>query len=263
MKTRQIIQKYILVSIFFMISYALFSQVGIGTTTPQEDLHISGASSTIRIESLNAANNTYNDGVKLAPAYVDGNGDITIGNGSGATGQEPLNFLLVIDNFVTDDPYSLGIRTGVVVNNNDLGETVTEGLITTVTFDTPQDAFVEVKYGMTMIVVGNDLSAGCPCFYPTLNQAVSMFTYFKVDVGNDGFLDPTEDSKYYGQKSQYFATSNQGSIGYPYQNGQGMLKVPAGTHTIYFFGRVEDDASSYTSVGFGGAQDYLKIRIYN
>jgi hypothetical protein len=46
-------------------------------------------------------------------------------------------------------------------------------------------------------------------------------------------------------------------------NGQAIFTVPAGTHTLYFYGQVRDDAASYTSVGFGGAQDYLKIRVYN
>jgi len=46
-------------------------------------------------------------------------------------------------------------------------------------------------------------------------------------------------------------------------NGQGYLTLTAGTHEIYFYGAVTDNAASYTSVGFGGATDYLKIRVYN
>lgn len=253
--------------ISFILSIALLggvkAQVGIGTITPDEDLHVAGNNATIRIESLNATNNpTYNNGVDLSPVYVDGNGDITLGNGTGSSGQVPLNFLIDVPNFVPDDPYLLGFGTGTAVNSDDMGQTLEEGEITTVTFTTPQDAIVEVKYGITIVIIGSDLSAGPPYFYATLDQSVSMATFFKVDLDSDG-LSGTELTKEYGQKGQSYSTSNQGSVGYPYMNGQAYLTVPAGTHTLYFYGRVNDSPTHYTSVGFGGAQDFLKIRIYN
>jgi len=238
------------------------AQVGIGTMSPQEDLHVSGTNATVRIESLNSTNNpTFNDGTNLAPLFVDGLGDVTLGNGTGPGGTPPLNFLIDIPNFVPDDPYGLGLATGSVVNNGTTATTRTD-TITTVTFTAPQDAIIEVKYGITMVIVGNNLKLGCPCFYITYDQAVSMLTYLKVDLNNDG-LSGAENTKIYGQKSQYYSTFDQGIIGYPYMNGQAYLTVPAGTHTLYFYGQVDDELTSYTSVGFGGAQDYLKIRVYN
>jgi hypothetical protein len=238
------------------------AQVGIGTLTPQEDLHVSGTNATIRIESLNSTNNpTYNDGTKLAPVYVDGNGDVTLGNGTGSSGTPTLNFLIDVPNFVPDDPYSLGLATGSVVNNGTSATSRTD-TIATVVFTAPQDAIVEVKYGITMVIVGNNLKMGCPCSYITFDQAVSMFTYFAVDLDSNG-LSTAESTKLYGQKSQYYSTQNQGIIGYPYMNGQAYFTVTAGTHTLYFYGQVDDELASYTSVGFGGAQDYLKIRVYN
>jgi len=76
-----------LLFLIILVSTFCSAQVGIGTVNPLEELHIAGSSSIIRIESLNAANNpTYNDGINLASAYVDGKGDITIGNGTGVGG---------------------------------------------------------------------------------------------------------------------------------------------------------------------------------
>ena len=256
--------KYIvsfIVTAFFLGS--TIAQVGIGTINPEEDLHIAGTTSTVRIESLDATNNpTYNNGTDLAPVFVDGNGDIVLGNGTGASGQEPFNFLIDVPNFVPDDPYTLGYGSGSVVNSNDLGETQVEGQITTIAFTVPNDAIVEVKYGITLLIAGNDLSASVPTNYVDFDQAVSLMTFFKVDLDSDG-LDTTEATKEYGHKAQYYATSNQGLIGYPYMNGQAYFTVPQGSHTLYFYGRINDSATSYTSVGFGGAQDFLKIRIYN
>jgi len=248
--------------ITFLVAASGLAQVGIGTINPQEDLHVAGTNATMRIESLNSTNNpTYNDGTNLAPLYVDGMGDITLGNGTGAGGTPSINFLIDVPNFIPDDPYTLGIGTGTVVNNNTGTASSTDQLVT-VTFTAPQDAIIEIKYGITMVIVGNNLKLGCPCSYITYNQAVSMLTYLKVDLNNDG-LSIGESNKIYGQKAQYYSTFNQGIVGYPYMNGQAYLTVPAGTHTLYFYGQVDDQLSSYTSVGFGGAQDYLKIRVYN
>jgi len=52
-------------------------------------------------------------------------------------------------------------------------------------------------------------------------------------------------------------------MGYPYMNSQGYANIPAGNHTLRFFGEVEDGTNKVSSIGFGGAQDFLKVRIYN
>lgn len=256
-------KKIVLILICILFTKIGHAQVGIGTTSPLQELHIKGVNSTIRIESQNSINNpTYNDGIKSPPAYVDGNGDIVLGNGSGVNGTPPINFLIDVPNFAPDDPYGTGYRTGKVINNTTTDVSV-EGEITTVIITVPQDAIIEVKYGITMIVAGQDILANLPnIFYPTYDQAVAMQTYIRVDVGNNG-LDPTENGKVYGRKGLYYETNYGGIIGYPYMSGQAYFTVPAGDHKLYFYGLVRDNLGSYTSVGFGGAQDYLKIRVYN
>ena len=54
-------KKIFLASLTF---YSLLSigQVGINNTNPQQELHVSGTNSTIRIEGLNATNNPLNLG---------------------------------------------------------------------------------------------------------------------------------------------------------------------------------------------------------
>ncbi|MEP2937052.1 MAG: hypothetical protein ABJM06_01590 [Gilvibacter sp.] len=257
-------KKYIYILLVLFTSSFAFGQVGIDILVPLADLHVADPGGTIRIESLNATNNpTYNNGTDLSPVYVDGNGDIVLGNGTGASGQEPLNFLIDVPNFLADDPYGVGFNSGTVINNNALGEKTVTGLIGQVTVTTPISGWLELKYGVTTYVAGTDLSVGgCPCAYPTTSEAVVYETYFVIDLNNDG-LSAAEMAAEYGYNGQSYVSFTLGTQGYAYINGQANLKAPAGTHTFYLYGVVKDSGSSYTSVGFGGAEDYLKIRVFN
>lgn len=238
-----------------------FSQVGIGTTSPTNDLHVAGTSATIRIESQNSINKpAINNGIKLAPAYVTANGDITI-NPSGYVGGPPgtvapLNFLLTFKNFIPDGPNGYGS-----IITNGIGTTMVSSQIFSLPFTSPQAALIEAKYGITIVISSVDLNIPARGTFNDLSCR-TFRVYFCIDLNNDG-LDATELSKRYGVKGQSYASDNQGSLGYPYMNSQGYANIPAGNHSLVFFGEVEDAPGKLTSVGFGGAQDFLKLRIYN
>ena len=261
-------KKYYIIA-FLLIVPVCNAQVGIGNTNPQEGLHISGANSTIRIEKLDMINSsTYNDGLKPAPAFVDGNGDITLGNEPGSSLALPINFLVIIDNFLEDNPYGYNEpgeenKTGIVINNG-IGEySVVQELIN-IPISVPQQAFIEVKYGVTLYAKGEDMTAHPPPFNDvSYGMTIGMKSFFCIDMDNDGNIDPTEFSLKYGVKSQYFETLVGGVSGYPYMNGQAYVELPEGDYGLHFYGEVNDHFFGYTSVGFGGREDYLKIRIYN
>lgn len=255
---------FIYILFLILLPLAGIAQVGIGTLVPLADLHVADPNGTIRIESINAVNDPVNnDGINLAPVFVDGNGDIVIGNGSGSNGSDPINFLIDVPNFIDDNLDINGFGRGTVVNNNAAGETEVNGLIGIVSFTTPINGWIELKYAITAFVAGSDLNLGCsPCSYPNTSESIVYQTYFVIDLNSDG-LDATESSKVYGYNGQYYVSFTFGGQGYAYMSGNANLKAPAGTHTLYMYGSVKDSASSYTSVGFGGAEDFLKIRVYN
>lgn len=255
--------KKILLILLVGYGCSLQAQVGIGTTIPQKDLHVAGTTSTIRIEKLNAVNNPIfnKGGVTLTPVFVDKDGELTLSppgyNGSNQGTLAPINFLYNVGNFVGDNS-----GKGVVINN-DLLTTTASGFITSVPFpSTPltQTVFVEVKYGMTVAVSRTDLNSSISTF--TDESARTFRVYFCIDIGNNG-LSLAEQAKKYGYCGLSYASNDQGILGYPYMNGFGMTEVPAGNHSLHFFAETVDGAAKFTSCGFGGAQDYLKIRIFN
>ncbi|UOK43245.1 MULTISPECIES: hypothetical protein [Flavobacterium] len=239
-----------------------FSQIGIGTSNPEATLHIAGNNSTIRIESLNAANNpTHNDGIKPSLAYVTALGDITLNpstnNGTAPDGSiAPINFLLNIPNFIPNGPQNLG-----TIVSSPASETNTTGLITTFGFTSAGSALVEVKYSITSILSpSSNMSASLIPFNDCSERIFKI--YFCLDIDDDG-LTATELSKKYGFSSQSYASLNQGILGYSFTNGQGYTTVPPGTHRLYFFTEIYDGPTKVTSIGFGGAEDILKVRVYN
>ncbi|TDR24457.1 hypothetical protein [Flavobacterium cheniae] len=250
--------------IYFFLSFSCFSfsQIGIETNNPQQDLHIAGATSTIRIESLNSINEpALNDGTKLAPLYVNANGDFTLApsgftTGGGVGTNAPLNFLISVPNFVPNGPFG----DGTVVAND---ITVTSGVaeIVQVPFTSPQDALIEVRYAMTIDLSDQFLPAPAGSTFNDIS-ARAVRCYFYIDLNSDG-LDAAELSKKYGLHGEAYTSFAQGSIGYAFIHGVGYGNIPAGNHRLVFYGETQDGNNRDTYVGFGGSSDYLKIRIYN
>ena len=196
-----------------IFSNIMFGQVGIGTENPQQELHIAGPTSTIRIESLNSINEpVLNDGLKLAPVYVTGDGDLTLNpsgwtTGGGAGTNEPLNFLISIPNFVPNGPYG----DGTVVANDDT-ITSASAQIVSVPFTSPQNALIEVRYAMTIDLSDEFLPQPAASTFTDIS-AKSVRCYFYIDLNNDG-LDATELSKVYGLHGEAYTSYAQGSVGY-------------------------------------------------
>jgi len=250
---------YFIFILFFNISLA---QVGIGTINPQQDLHVAGATSTIRIESQNSINEPIlNTGAELAPVFVTPEGDLTIyppgyNTGDPSGDLEPLNFLISFDNFIPNGPYG----DGTVVQNSEL-ITFAQQQLVSVPFSSPQNALIEVRYVMTIDLSDELLPAPAASTFQDIS-ARTIHTYFYIDLNSDG-LDATELSKVYGLHGEAYTSYSQGSVGYAFIHGVGYGGIPAGNHSLVFFGETNDGNNRKTYVGFGGSSDNLKIRIYN
>lgn len=141
-----------IIAITVLSLYTTFglSQAGINTSTPQEELHVAGANSTIRVEGLNSPNNTNNLGAgSSTPVYVDADGDLVLG-----TLTDNVEILFDSEDYLMNvqDPTNLINQTGGGAGFSQGGIPI-GGLAISFTLTRP--AIVEVNYAVTWTVGKN------------------------------------------------------------------------------------------------------------
>ncbi|MBX2829325.1 MAG: hypothetical protein KTR22_14255 [Flavobacteriaceae bacterium] len=140
---------------FFFID-AASDELGIKTNDPQNDIHIAGTGTGIRVDAFNTTNNLNNNGVDVTPVYVDSNGDLTL--------QAPL----VLNN-MPEDNLTTFVSTATAVDAIGGGPLVASTLYTT-TITLTQDALVEVVYQLGVNIenyLGGTITDGAPRQYGT------------------------------------------------------------------------------------------------
>ena len=131
-------------------------RLGIRTNNPQNAIHIGGVSTGIRLDAFNNANNTDNNGVDVAPIYVDSNGDLTLAG--------PL----VLNN-MPEDNLTTFVTTSTPVDAIGGGPLASATLYTT-SITLTQDALVEVVYQLGVNIedyLGGTITDGAPRQYGT------------------------------------------------------------------------------------------------
>lgn len=225
-----------------------YTQVGINTTTPSEELHVAGATSTIRVEGLNETNNPLNLGDKQnSKVYVDADGDLVLANSPADIGIlfNPANYL--------DDPLDTGGPNSNVINQTGVGSGYAEAGWPRVigpgtsTFTLTRPAIVEINYSISYNIYKSgipidDFHARTAQFYMYLRSGSHTGPIVAIDydgnplnfAGNAGAL---------GYSGNFYTNGNSsgagGTEGYDkvfYATGHDYVKLGPGTYSPMFSG---------------------------
>lgn len=232
---------------FVFSSFLTLAQVGVGTNTPQEELHVAGATSTIRIEGLNAVNNPLNLGAnENTRVYANSNGDLVLNNA-------PTNIEVLFNpaNYLSD-PLVPGLggnvigQTGTGSGYDFAGQPrqLGPGLST---FTLTRPAIVEINYSITYDLDKSnnpidDFHARTAQFYMYLRNggpagAIVANDYDGVPLnfaGNTGALGYS--GNFYTNGSSTGASGLEGFDRKFYATGHDYVKLGPGTYCPMFAG---------------------------
>jgi len=251
-----------------------FAQVGINTTTPAEELHVGGATSTIRVEGLNKVNNPLNLGDKEnTRVYVNTSGDLVLSS-------VPTNIAIMFNpaNYLDDLPVTGGATSNVI------GQTGTgagyslagwprqtgPGLST---FTLTRPAIVEINYSITYDLDKaskpiDDFHARTAQFYMYLRNggpagAIVANDYDGVPLnfaGNVGALGYS--GNFYTNGDQTGASGLEAFNKKFYATGHDYVKLGPGTYTPMFAGILfvaNAAGTGQVSMQIGGGDDEVII----
>jgi hypothetical protein len=246
--------KLLILALFsFSISKAQVSGVGINESTPEQALHLGSQTGTIRVDGLNATNNSYNGGEvdKTYPLYVDENGDMTLE--TSAYNNSDGN-----DAFLSTDPINSELSITLAQAND--GYEVIE--ITSYNFTVDRNTVLEIKYSLSVEVFQNNLLTTLRD--PYARNITNFFTL------NTPVLTPTT-RRYAAHSKCYFnynyelgaASPPNASTGYIYNSGTTYVYLTPGTHTLRFYGSVCSGTSNRaTFVRFAGGPDAVFLKLH-
>lgn len=249
----------------YILPAALAAQVGVNTTTPQEEVHIAGSTSTIRIEGLNAVNNPLNLGVGSSTrVFADADGDLVLG--AAANNIEvlfnPFNYLA--------DPQDTGGSDANVINQTGVGSGYTiagwprligPGLST---FTLTRNAIVEINYSVSWQVEksGNPVD-------DQHARVVQTLLYLRrggpagpiVTTDLDGV--PLTIGYALGLNGQFFTSGSiTAANSNMFNTGTDYVKLPPGTYTPMFAAQLavgNTGGTGAVKMFIGGQQDEVQI----
>lgn len=234
--------------LIFIWSQSIFAQVGIGTTNPQQKLHIAGNSSTIRIDGLNNSNNpNINNGIDLAPIAVNSDGDLVLGG-------SPFLSAIILDE---DDNSFINPTVYIKTNTGALAS----GSLDNKTITLTQETLVEVNYNISC---GIDNGAGTTpatsgALVDGMNRTIGAAVFINGSLeGANAFPFTNSDAP-----TNWNGTTTYSS-GYFTITGSVYKILPAGTHTIGISGYVigiENDSGKAGKVGAEFGAGYSRIII--
>ncbi|WP_131387709.1 hypothetical protein [Flavobacterium suncheonense] len=240
----------------FLLYFSLSAQtgaVGIGTSNPQQKLHLDKSIGTLRIESLDKDNNTRNGGNLepggTYPLYADSNGVLTLAlqTLANSDGSDAIDH-------ATIPTASLKLTTGDADGKID-------ATFFTYTITVNRAATLEVKYSLSFEVYQTDLlltmirdgGARRISTYYTLNNGTRRYGQASRCYLNRNINNP----------APYSSTDRIGATGQLYNSSTTYVQLTPGTHTLNFKAEVSSNLPSQaTYVRLAIDTDSVFMRLY-
>jgi len=226
-----------LIILCLFAAFTMHAQVGIGTSSPQEALHISGASSSIRIDGLNSSNNNKNNGgTAMYNVMVDANGALGLGDTSGELSSDSN----IATPVVVQTTAMSGLNSGELYKKN---------------FTLTQRALVVITYYVAL-----DFSSHDGLNKIDDGRAKVAHNYFYLGDGTTA-----DTTKSYGMTSVVYSNVNcDAATGYVYNSRSMTIALDPGTYSVHlqgavFGGNLDADAAFRVSFGNGDRLDIQAI----
>ncbi|HSD13262.1 MAG TPA: hypothetical protein VLB74_01295 [Flavobacterium sp.] len=230
------------------------SAVGIGTTNPQQKLHLENSVGTLRVESLDKDNNEFNGGnaspTGTYPLYVDSDGvlKLILEPLYNSNGQDALDNLTIPTSFI-NLPFS---------DPDGKAETTFK----TYTITVARESILEVKYSISFEVFQNNASPPAK-----INDAAArrISTYYTLDTGTRryGQSDRCYMNNSINNPAAYPAPEILASTGHGYNSTTTYVVLTPGTHTLYFKAEVSTNLPALlTYVKLVTDVDSIFMRLY-
>ncbi|RDK84883.1 hypothetical protein [Marinirhabdus gelatinilytica] len=216
---------------------AIKAQVGVGTTSPQEALHIAGTGSTVRIDGLNSSQNTNNlGGSSTYNVVADKDGTLTLGKLSGEISSESN----------IPSPVVVQTQSNSALNSAELYQK---------NFTLTQRAMVVITYYVALDFSTYDGTAKIDD-----GRAKVAHNYFYLGNGSTA-----NTSKSYGMTSVVYTNINcDTATGLVYNSRSTTIALDAGNYSVHlqgavFGGGLTDDAAFRVEFGNGDRLDIQAI----
>lgn len=238
------------------ISFFLQAQtgfVGIGTTNPQQKLHLDASVGTLRVESLDKDNNVFNGGNLQPggsyPLYVDSNGVLT------------LNLQPLANSNGSDAIDHISIPTSSLKLTTADTDGKADATFFTYSITVLRAAVLEVKYSLSYEVYQTDTPLTMICD----GAARRIATYYTLDAAPRKY---GQASKCYMNKNinnpaPFLSTDRIGATGQLYNSSTTYIQLTPGTHTLAFKAEVSTSLPSQaTFVRLAIDTDSIFMRLY-
>lgn len=251
------------------------AQVGIGTNSPVEEVHLSGASSNVRVEGLNNPNNPKNlGGTNNARVFVNSSGDLVLGDRD-----KNLDILFDVYNYLKDAEDTGGANSNVITQNGTgtgyqiAGSPNTPGPGTS-NFTLSKKAIVEINYNLSWKIqknVSGIIDDGAERIFqtfmyliqtagPVANGPYPKLVTSDADGGGlivSGRLGLGLSGQFYNNKDKDF-----GAYKFFYNNGTDYTVLGPGTYQPMFAAQIAVNTTGGTGAVkafIGGGNDEVQI----